>query len=327
MPNPKLSLIIAMYNIRDYIGECIDSCLKQIGVDVEDYEIIVVNDGSTDDGAEVAAQYLAGHDNATLLHKPNGGLSDARNFGFNHSSGDYVWFIDGDDLICENSVKSIIDAIESDAQLYIPDYYELYTNGETKSISFTEARLPNGVFNAYRLISEDKMPFPPMMAWLQIQKRSFIIKNNLEFLKGARSEDIEYTSKLFSVATKVQHIQKNLYVYRKNREGSIFTELKNNPAWIQNLLNIYSSVLEYLSIQEIEETYKNKVLNVIATFIVYNLYSQDKENYSKSRVLIKNQENSISQVFLQRRSVKSVIKWFFFRCTPFCISKRILGRY
>lgn len=316
-----------MYNIRDYIGECLDSCIKQVGVNKDDYEIIVVNDGSTDDSAEVAAKVIEGHDNAYILNKLNGGLSDARNYGLKHSNGEYIWYIDGDDLINEYSVKLLMESFKTDAQVYIPDYSELYPNGETKNIGFDETRLPEGVFDAYDLISNNKIPFPPMMAWLQVQKKQFIIENRLKFLKGAKSEDIEYTSKLFSVARKVQHIKQFLYQYRKNRNGSIFTGLNNNKEWIDNLINIHSSISDYLKNVNANKNYSNLVLTVISTFIIYNLYSQDKKDYKLSRLLITQRNVDISSVLLKKGELKSFIKWFFFKMSPYVISKRILGRY
>lgn len=316
-----------MYNIRDYIGECLDSCIKQVGVNKDDYEIIVVNDGSTDDSAEIAAKFIEGHENAIILNKQNGGLSDARNYGLEHSNGEYIWYIDGDDLINECSVKLLMESFKTDAQVYIPDYSELYPNGEIKKIGFDETRLPEGVFDAYDLISNHKIPFPPMMAWLQVQKKQFIIENRLKFLKGAKSEDIEYTSKLFSVATRVQHIKQFLYQYRKNRNGSIFTGLNNNKEWINNLINIHSSVSDYLKNVNANKNYSNLVLTVISTFIIYNLYSQDKKDYKLSRLLITQRNVDISSALLKKGELKSFIKWFFFKMSPYVISKRILGRY
>lgn len=326
MPNPKISLILAVYNIRDYIGECIKSCLNQEGVSKNDYEIIVVNDGSTDDSLDVASKFIAGHENTILLNKQNGGLSDARNYGLKHSKGEYIWFVDGDDLISNKAIKTIIDAMSSKAQVYMFDFNELYSDNSTKYISFNN-RLPNKLFDGYKLVSEDKIAFPPMMAWLQVQKRSFIIENKLEFLKGAKSEDIEYTAKLFSVATRIYYIPKSLYFYRKNREGSIFTGLNNNTKWINNLLNIYSSVEKYLNNRNINSKYCNRVLSVISTFILYNLYSQDRETFIKSCDLIKKRNINFEKVLLKRRRFKSLVKWASYNCLPYFISKRILGRY
>ena len=325
MCKPQLSLIIAMYNIRDYIGECLDSCLNQEGVLPEDYEIVIVNDGSTDDSAEVALNHIDGHSNIVFLNKPNGGLSDARNYGFNHSSGKYVWFIDGDDLINKSAVKTIIDNISIDADVFIINYQELYPDGNKKDIEFPSSRLPKSVFDGCELIKTGKISFPPMMAWLQIQKREFIIKHSLSYLVNAKSEDLEYTAKLFGVAHKIFHIMDYLYIYRLNRDGSIINNFRNDLKWIKNLLNIYISVSEYVSLYS-SKKYKIKVLFVIAVNIIYSIYSQDKSTFKKSKKLINLSNTNINEILIQRKTVKSFLIWFLYNCSPYSISKHLLGR-
>ena len=94
---PKVSIIIAMYNIEEYIAYCINSCVNQIDVDPEDYEIIIVNDGATDRSLDVALDAIKGVSNARIITRQNGGLSAARNTGIENAKGKYLWFVDGDD--------------------------------------------------------------------------------------------------------------------------------------------------------------------------------------------------------------------------------------
>ena len=321
MLNPKLSLVIAMYNIRDYIGECVKSCLNQVGVEDNDYEIIIVNDGSTDDSSLVAEHIIEGHNNAHIIKKPNGGLSDARNFGLEHANGDYVWYIDGDDIIDQNAVKTIIEATKSEAQVYMINYEELYPDGLHKKIEFDSSRLPSVSFNANELIANNKMSFPPMMAWLQIQKRSFIKENELSFLKDAKSEDLEYTAKLFAVANKVVHIPSTLYVYRQNRTGSIIQNLNNDSYWIQNLLNICISVSDYMKKMCIKDSYKNKILAVLSSTVIFYLFKQDYDNYKKSRILINKSKLNLYEMLKNGKANKFIIKAFVYKYVPYKFAK------
>lgn len=327
MSRPLLSIIIAMYNIRDYIGECIDSCANQEGVESEDYEIIVVNDGSTDDSAEVAAQHVGKHDSVTLLNKPNGGLSDARNYGFKHAKGQYVWFVDGDDLISKNSVATIIDAIKSNAQLYIIDYSELYQDLSHKEIKFSSQRLPDGIFDAHHLIASHKISFPPLMAWLQIQKRTFIEENELDFLVGAKSEDLEYSVKLFAKATEVQHIKSCLYYYRTNREGSIINVLKNDEKWISNLIRIFDSCSNYLNSHiDKNDKYTFTSLYIIIATLLYSLYSQKGEEFKLSKRTIKKRGVPVSNILLKVRYRASLFIWLIYCFMPDFIGRMLLNR-
>lgn len=103
----KLSIIIPVYNAEKYIGWCLDSCLNIGGVINNDYEIICVNDGSSDNSIEIIKQYE--NKGIKVLTKPNGGVSSARNLGLEKAQGDYVWFVDADDMIVPNSFKTIIN--------------------------------------------------------------------------------------------------------------------------------------------------------------------------------------------------------------------------
>ena len=327
MSLPKLSLIIAVYNIRQYVGECIESCINQEDVSIDDYEIIIVNDGSTDDSAYIAERKIKGVPNVRMLTKVNGGLSDARNYGLQNANGEYIWYIDGDDIITPNAVKVIIDAIPLQAQVFMIDYFELIDGNNIKKRSFSEERLPSRIFNGCQMIEREEIPFPPMMAWLQIQNRDFIVKNGLHFLLNIKSEDLEYTSKLLAVATKVCHIKNNLYCYRLNRKDSIMNKRENDMRWIENLLRIYKSVDEYTSSVRVSENYRSHVLSVIGTHIIYSLYSQSRNSYKMSNEIIKNSKIDIYNALLSQKTIKGLAIFLISKYTPFFISHMILGRH
>lgn len=327
MSNPKLSLIIAVYNIRQYVGECIESCINQDDVSADDYEIIIVNDGSTDDSAYIVERKIKGVPNARMLTKVNGGLSDARNYGLKNAMGEYIWYIDGDDIIATNAVRVILDAIQLQAQVFLIDYFELISGNNIIKRSFSEKRLPGGIFNGCHMIEREEIPFPPMMAWLQIQKKDFIVDNGLHFLLGIKSEDLEYTSKLFAVATKVCHIKNNLYYYRLNREDSIMNKRENDIKWIENLLRIYKSVDEYTFSVRASENYRSRVLSVIGTHVIYSLYSQSYYCYKMSNEIIKNSKIDIYNVLLSQKNMKGLAIFLISKYTPFFISHMILGRH
>ena len=97
----KISLIIPVYNVEKYLENCINSCLKQ-DISINDYEIIIVNDGSPDDCWNIIQRYANQHSNIKTINKENGGLSSARNAGINVAEGELIWFIDSDDSIKEN---------------------------------------------------------------------------------------------------------------------------------------------------------------------------------------------------------------------------------
>ena len=102
----KISLIVPVYNVEDFVARCLNSLLEQ-NMSYEDYEIIIVNDGSTDSSLEIIQPYLEKYPNCKLIDKPNGGLSSARNAGLNVALGEYIWFVDSDDFIMPNLLDEI----------------------------------------------------------------------------------------------------------------------------------------------------------------------------------------------------------------------------
>jgi glycosyltransferase involved in cell wall biosynthesis len=101
-----ISVIIPVYNVEKYLRECVDSVLSQT---YKSYEIILVDDGSTDGSGEICDEYIDGHSQVKVIHKANGGLSDARNTGLKNAKGEYVYFLDSDDYIVPDAFQKLIN--------------------------------------------------------------------------------------------------------------------------------------------------------------------------------------------------------------------------
>ena len=131
----KFSIIIPVYNISNYISECVNSVLKQ---SFKDYEIILVNDGSIDDSFNICLNYSKKYKNVRLINQQNGGLSSARNAGINQAEGDYLLFLDGDDFwkdgeFLEN-LNCIIETNSPDTIIFSYSYY--YSKDRIKEYQF-----------------------------------------------------------------------------------------------------------------------------------------------------------------------------------------------
>ena len=112
----KLSIIIPVYNIENYLERCINSIIAQ---NINECEIILVDDGSTDTSSNICDFYSKQYDYIHTIHQINQGLSCARNTGIKNAKGDYIWFIDGDDYIENNALRIILDQISSNSDIYI----------------------------------------------------------------------------------------------------------------------------------------------------------------------------------------------------------------
>ena len=205
----KLSVIIPCYNCAPVIERCLDS------IDYIDAEIIVVNDGSTDNAAEVVERYIALHEekNVLLVNKLNGGVSSARNTGISLAKGDFIMFIDADDYVKGGGIEKIVDLAkrkEADIVLYKANYY-----------SSTEVHVDENIGN-YTLTTKETTGKEALLhnevadyvIWLGIFRRSVIVDNNLFFLNDlSLHEDDCFMGMFYCHANKVVVTDLPLYCY------------------------------------------------------------------------------------------------------------------
>ena len=132
--NSLVSIVVPLYNKEEYIQRCIDSLLSQT---YEHLEILIVDDGSTDRSGEIADAVR--DERLVVIHQENRGLSEARNTGINHSSGDYLVFVDADDTVPKNGVKDLVEGIERNhADICSGRFNAIYANGTVKPSEDTE---------------------------------------------------------------------------------------------------------------------------------------------------------------------------------------------
>ena len=222
---PKVSIIIAMYNIEEYIAYCINSCINQEGVSPDDYEIIIVNDGSIDSSPDVAVKAIEGVTNARMITRVNGGLSAARNTGIENARGEYIWFVDGDDAIASNALSVLLSKIEQ-------------YNGDAFLINFSTFDGENKITTSNFVGSQDmesgkeyhfsQNRILPIMAWLTIYKAEVLKENSILFLPNIIHEDFEFSIRAHHVSSSIYFIKEDLYFYRIGRAGSIMSECRKD---------------------------------------------------------------------------------------------------
>ena len=125
----RFSIIVPVYNVEKYLSKCIQSLIDQ---DYNDYEILLIDDGSTDKSGIICEQYAKKYENIYVFHKKNGGLSDARNYGLQKALGDYILFVDSDDWIKKDILKEFSDIIENNKAVDVIEtrFIEVYKNEE-----------------------------------------------------------------------------------------------------------------------------------------------------------------------------------------------------
>ena len=219
--NVKLSFIIPVYNVEAYLAECLDSIISQIKGDCE---IILVNDGATDNSGKICDEYALNYAFVNVVHKENGGLSSARNAGLEHAKGRYIAFVDSDDRIASNSVSRILEWInETDADVCFMQGVKFYPGGEQEDLG-------DGIYRA----AIEKRNTVEVLAFLssrskysgsactKIFKHSFLKKNALHFPYDKRySEDLGVILDCLLKAEAFDCLDVPYYEYRQNRQGSI----------------------------------------------------------------------------------------------------------
>ena len=232
----KLSIVIPVYNVEKYIGKCLDTCLDQ-DLSKDEYEIVVVDDGSPDNSSAIVEEYIQRYRNIRLIHRKNGGLSAARNTGLKEAQGKYVWFVDSDDWIESNCLSCLVEqAEEKDLDVLCFGLQLVYPDGRTApyNIRYEES---DKVYKGEDFICKVKMP---AAAWVALYKREYLIGNKLCFMEGILHEDQEFTPRAYSLATSISYINKVVYNYNQ-RDGGIMKSNRNKQRAI-DLLKVAKSL-------------------------------------------------------------------------------------
>lgn len=218
----KVSFIIPIYKVEHYLDECVGSIVSQT---YRDIEVVLVDDGSPDSCPTLCDNWAKRDSRIKVVHKLNGGLSDARNMGFDNVTGDYVIFVDGDDFWASpTALQELLEVVvkhpECDFIGFNCSYFYGDTNTYEKWVTYDDAlSRPIDKDTAMRLlVASGTMP---MSACLKVISRKSLSDMGLRFIKGIISEDIPWFIDLLDGSKKCMFVNQYVYAYRQNRAGSI----------------------------------------------------------------------------------------------------------
>ena len=219
---PRFSIIVPLYNVERYVGECIESLRCQT---FSDFEVVCVNDGSTDSTLAVAKKAAAGDERFVFVERENGGLSAARNTGLSAATGEYVCFLDSDDRYAPNTLEQL-DAVLVENDLDLLDFsamtfYETDDMREVHEESYDYRDAVQGVHDGQDLFALywDRIQFVASACFHAI-RRSMLEEANLAFCEGLLHEDELFTPVLYAHAKRAAYLDEQLYE-RRVRPGSI----------------------------------------------------------------------------------------------------------
>lgn len=275
MRNCDVSVIIPVYNVENYLCECIESVLAQT---FTDYEIICIDDASMDNSHIILKGYENRYDNIHVItHGSNKGLSAARNTGLMHAKGKYVLFLDSDDMIKPETLLDLYrEAKKKDTDIIYFNMEILYERGEEPS--------PPGqkyIYMEYSGVYTGQEMFCKFMAdktckvevWRQFFRKEFLLQNNLTFYEGILHEDNLFSFLCAMKANKVMNINKEYYVYRQ-RSGSI-TKLQNNKR-AESLFVVMMEIFKYWNMNGFDESVNHAIevyfMSVLGQYRKYKAY-------------------------------------------------------
>lgn len=238
----RFSIIVPVYNVEKYLHECVKSVLEQTFCD---FELILVDDGSSDSCPQICDQYVEADSRVRVIHKQNGGLSSARNAGLDAAVGEYVLFLDSDDYWCTTNVLEIINRYITDFQseVYIFGMKKYFQNKHMYS-TYQVPEFDEGTSSDAQIIRLlMKKNYFVACACDKVVKRTVIENNNMRFTIGQMSEDIEWCTKMLLYTKSIQIIPECFYIYRQENMNSITANIsKKNLEHILHVIAKYAKI-------------------------------------------------------------------------------------
>lgn len=319
MNKNKISIIIPVYNVEKYLKRCIDSVINQT---YKDIEVILIDDGSTDDSAQICDDYCKKDNRIQVIHKENGGLSSARNVGIEKSTGKYIMFLDSDDWL----ELETCDIVYKTAQNYNADIimwpYVREINGKSKKkvifkeecIVFDKTTAKKQLHRRMIGLLGEELATPQnadaiVTACVKLYKSNIIKDNKINFVdtKLIGTEDALFNLYVFGHVKKVIYINKYFYHYRRDNIVSLTTKYKQElyKQW-SNLFNIMSN---YIVDNNLDNSYTQALNNRISLSII-GLGLNELSNSESHLKKIKKIKNIINDKAYRKASKTLTLKYF-----------------
>lgn len=259
----KVSFVIPVYKVERYLDSCLKSIMNQT---YRDIEIILVDDGSPDTCPALCDKYANEDSRIKAVHKINGGLSDARNFGTKYATGDYLIYLDSDDFwMHDDDLEKLVQvAIDNPNVDFINFNCSYYFSDEKRYSPWAlyDERLstPRDKNEVIRLLTGTSSMV--MSACMKMIKRKFLIDNKLTFIKGQLSEDIPWFINLLDCSRTCIFVNLNVYAYRQGVSGSITHNIGQRN--IDSLINIIEAELEKIDGRSFDRDAKDCIMSFLA---------------------------------------------------------------
>lgn len=246
----KLTVIVPCYNVEGYLPRCVDSLLHQ-DINVEDYEILLIDDGSTDATAAICDRYAAEHSHVSTIHQANSGIGGARNTGLDRAKGTYIFFVDADDFVPKNRFGALVRIAESH-QLDVLGFHsaDVVEHDEAPALPAFDGKVTK-VLTGAQYLSENTMQGP---VWWFITKRDWLESLHLRFAEGRKLEDSPFTPDVLLSAERMAQVEDVCYFYVKRGSSTMNATDRNH---CMRMLNDF--VFSYQSTDAVIAKHRHKM--------------------------------------------------------------------
>ena len=316
MKNIQLSIIIPVCNVEKYIGPCLESIYRQ-GLAEDIFEVIIINDGSTDNSLNVISNLMNTHHNISIItNKENAGPSVSRNAGMEKAVGKYVLFVDSDDLLMDNGLSILLQkAVNTSADMIVADYVRMkneeigsnYDSLQTDTHDIDKSGLDYYV--------EDYDPEIGSFIWRILYKRSFLNENHIRLVPGVYYEDIPFLQECYLKAKRVIGVHLLYYIYRiRPRSCTYSFTMKNAMDYNTSIANSWNLLkLENLPKKVRRKIHKN--LFLFFNYAVDCIIGVFREPSERKEIILDMKQKVPELSF--GGGIKQVYTTFMYRTMPF----------
>lgn len=312
MRTKKYSIIVPVYNCQDYISRCIESVLNQ---NTKDIELILINDGSTDNTKSIINEYKKESELIKVINKKNAGVSAARNDGLKEATGKYILFLDADDYLDENYIKEINEILKQhkETELINFGFFSDVEDMEFNNLSRDEINYKEKFYKDKKAMKKDFVELwdNTMLynIWNKVYVKKIIDENNIKFPKANWGEDVEFNRLYLNVINNMYNSNKCFYHYVREREGAATKNYKKNLFQIRkNEFKEFNDYFESWNIKK-EKYYEFSCRRYIERILgcIENVYCSDMkfiERYKEIKTIIKDETTRKTLKYVEPKSKK-----------------------
>lgn len=324
-----ISIIIPVYNVEEYLHECVDSVINQT---YRNIEIILVDDGSTDSSGKICDEYAENDKRITVVHQKNGGLSVARNTGLSNAHGDYVYFLDSDDYIKKNALENLLVIAEKDNSNIV--FFDAISFADTDDFTVSQNYIRKNKYqtecgiDVFCKMNKHK-EFHSAVPLLLI-KRRFLLDCGVTFIPDILYEDMIFTYQIFYKALTVSQCPDALY-HRRYRKNSIMTSSKTIKHFT-SCMDVYNINMNFTH-KTSESDIPSEVYNYLSrcAFNVFNVYEKlsktDKKICKKELAEFRSKllkKNTFTDTALKMRCYGKAF-WFIYKIFEKTVGRLLKG--